>query len=298
MTAFYLTLLITGLIVLLIVLLKAPTKVHKKYKVSRGNSLDANLESVLMMFGDDVSNLLPKDYIQREMKNKNTHNLIISSGNPWGITIHEFILLKFLLCAIGIIIGVLLSVFLYITTRNLILAIPVAIAAPFLGFNYPNNVYDSSTKSRQSSFKADLPEAIDYLTMALSGGGYSLPTAFEKTLEYLPDNVVREEFQIIVNDLQSGKTMETALNDFANRVPSEGIRSFAKALNNANKLSVSMIEILKSRSYASRKELQLEIEKRVATLPTRVMLVLSPSAAFAVILVAVMPSIVAIMNML
>ena len=76
MTAFYLTLLITGLIVLLIVLLKAPTKVHKKYKVSRGNSLDANLESLLMMYGDDVSNLLPKDYKQREMKNKNTHNFV------------------------------------------------------------------------------------------------------------------------------------------------------------------------------------------------------------------------------
>lgn len=298
MTAFYLTLLITGIILLLVVLLKAPTKVHKKYKVSRGNNLDTNLENILMMFGDDVSSLLPKDYVQRELKNKNTYNLIISSGNPWKVTIHEFILLKFLLMSVGIIAGILLGMFLFLTTQNIMLAIPVAVAAPFLGFNYPNNVYDATTKQRQSSFKADLPEAIDYLTMALSGGGYSLPTAFEKTLDYLPDNVVREEFQIIVNDLRSGKTMETALNDFANRVPSEGIRSFAKALNNANKLSVSMIDILKARSYASRKELQLEIEKRVATLPTRVMLVLSPTAAFAVILVAVMPSIVAIMNML
>lgn len=41
--------------------------------------------------------------------------------------------------------------------------------------------------------------------------------------------------------------MEMALNSFSERA-SDGIKSFVKALNNANKLSVSVVEILKARA--------------------------------------------------
>ena len=71
-----------------------------------------------------------------------------------------------------------------------------------------------------------------------------------------------------------------------------------KALNNANKLSVSVVEILRARAFASRKELETEIEKRVTGLPVKVMLVLSPASAASIIIIAISPSISAIMNML
>jgi pilus assembly protein TadC len=134
--------------------------------------------------------------------------------------------------------------------------------------------------------------------MILSGGGYSLPVAFEMSLDYLPTGVVKEEFTKIVSDLHTGQTMEMALNSFAERVPSEGIKSFVKALNNANKLSVSVVDILRARAFASRKDLETEIEKRVTGLPVKVMLILSPSSAAAIIIIAISPSISAIMNML
>mgnify|MGYP000712204694 CR=1 FL=1 len=56
--------------------------------------------------------------------------------------------------------------------------------------------------------------------------------------------------------------------------------------------------ILKARAFASRKELETEIEKRVTGLPVKVMLVLSPASAAAIIIIAISPSISAIMNML
>ena len=52
------------------------------------------------------------------------------------------------------------------------------------------------------------------------------------------------------------------------------------------------------RDNQSRKELETEIEKRVTGLPVKVMLVLSPASAASIIIIAISPSISAIMNML
>ena len=90
--------------------------------------------------------------------------------------------------------------------------------------------------------------------------------------------------------------MESALNNFASRVPSESIKAFSKALNNANRLSVSVVDILSSRSDTSRKELELEIEKRISTLDTKVMMVLSPTAMLSIMIVALAPSVQTLLN--
>ena len=85
--------------------------------------------------------------------------------------------------------------------------------------------------------------------------------------------------------------MEAALNDFEKRVPTEGIRAFVKALNNANKLSVSMIDILENRARASRAEREAEIEMRIQKLPTKVMAILMPASLISIMAVALAPAV-------
>ena len=107
----------------------------------------------------------------------------------------------------------------------------------------------------------------------------------------MPNNLIRKEFEQIVNELRSGVTMEQALLNFSDRAPTDGIKAFAKALNNANRLSVSMIDILKARSIESRRDLENEIDQRIATLDSRVTMVFSPVTAISLGIVVIAPTI-------
>jgi len=288
---------IVALVISIIFLILAP-KESKYFNLPADDSeMDATVRKVLNLIGGDVAYLGNKQ-IKKMSKNDEIEKLLISSGNPWNINVQEFVILRFVVAIMGFIAGVVLGIFFSVLLDTVFLfPIPVFLLT-FLGWLYPKNVYESRKSQREMEFKAKLPEAIDYLIMILSGGGYSLPVAFEMSLDYLPQGVVKEEFSKIVSDLHTGQTMEMALNSFAERVPSEGIKAFVKALNNANKLSVSVVEILKARAFASRKDLETEIEKRVQGLPVKVMLVLSPTSAGAIIVIAIAPAISAIMRML
>lgn len=298
------TLGIVALVIFVFLMILSPKKTSS-FELSDSSQLDPTLARLVILFGGDVSSFFPESVI-RKGENEHLKRLIESSSNPWNVTIHEFVIIRLALATAGAISGLIFSLFLLFLGESF--GVPVVMAGlltpviivlgGLLGFKYPESTYETEKKRRDKEFKMNLPEAIDYLIMILSGGGYSLPVAFEMSLDYLPQGVVHEEFSRIVSDLHTGKTMENALNDFAERVPSEGIRAFSKALNNANKLSVSVVEILKARAEASRKELELEIEKRLSTLPVKVMLVLSPSSALSIMLVALAPSADAIMNMM
>lgn len=291
------TLGIIFLIGLLFLLVMMPNK-KNDYEFSQDSNLDPTLKKILALVGSDIHSFTA-DKVSVEAKNNDITRLIEASGNPWNVSAYELVALRYVFACLYFVGASLLTAILaFVHPLFGLVGVALVIGATLLGFQYPTTYYESVKKDRESKFKANLPEAIDYLVMILGGGGYSLPIAFEMSLDYLPEGVVRDEFTKIVTDLHTGQSMETALNNFAKRVPSESIKAFVKALNNANKLSVNILDILITRSKESRKELELEIEKRVSTLGTRVMLVLSPTSAIAVILVSASPSFAAIINMM
>lgn len=277
-------------------LILSPGKTNK-LALSNANNMDPSLKKLMKMFGGDISALIPSNYMKSQVRDKSLERLFRESANPWRITITEFIIVKFILLGIGLLIST--AILGALTVSNGIqLGILLFPIFPLYLFNYPVAYYSSVAKDRENKFKAQLPEAIDYLTMALSGGGYSLPIAFEVSTKYIPDGIIKDEFTIIVNDLRAGKTIESSLQDFADRAPTDGIKAFAKALINANKLSVPMIDILRARAYASRKDLETEIEKRVSILPSKITLVFSPTTAISLLLSVATPAIYTIIKLL
>lgn len=292
----FLTIGIVAIVVLLFLMIFSPSKTGN-IVLSQGNNLDPTMSKLLKMFGGDIYALLSPNIIRSQTKSSSVKRIFLESGNPWKITFQEFFILRIILGVLGIIVSISLIAFMSAIKLGF-LGIFVCPLFPYLFYNYPVNYYKDIANKRNLQFKAQLPEAIDYLIMALSGGGYALPTAFEEATKYIQNGIIKDEFMMIVNDLRAGKTMEASLNSFADRAPTEGIKSFTKALNNANKQSVSMVEILRARAYASRKDLETEIEKRVSTLPTRVTLILSPTSAISIGIVAIAPSLYTISTLL
>lgn len=281
----------------LFLLILSPKK-STKFKLSSDEELDSVLKKVVSLIGGDVISFAENTKFKPKTRDEKLEELINSCGNPWNVSVYEFQVIRLTLAVAMAIVGAIIGIIL-ITTGFAFFGIGPIIAIAifsYLGYLYPNSYYEGIKKNRDLEFKKNFPEAIDYLLMIIGGGGDTLPVAFEVCLDYLDEGVVKEEFTKIVSDLHTGQTMESALNNFASRVPSESIKAFSKALNNANRLSVSVVDILSSRSDTSRKELELEIEKRISTLDTKVMMVLSPTAMLSIMIVALAPSVQTLLN--
>lgn len=286
-----LTVSILALIGMFIILIKGTKQKPNSSKILGTNTnLDPPVEKLMKMFGGDITSLVGTERLIQQAKKTKTEELFRKSGNPWKLQIIEFIVLQYVLGCLGVFVGLLFGALLSFIGLSQ-LGFLLIILLPILGFRYPSSTYHSIAKNKENQYKGQLPEAIDYLILALSGGGYSLPTAFEKVLDFMPNNLIRKEFEQIVNELRSGVTMEQALLNFSDRAPTDGIKAFAKALNNANRLSVSMIDILKARSIESRRDLENEIDQRIATLDSRVTMVFSPVTAVSLGIVVIAPTI-------
>lgn len=268
------------------------------FRPSMNSNIDPGLGKLLNLLGSDIDGLLPESFTRNKKRIKKIEKLFVEANNPWKITPHEFIILKVILGFLGGLIGsVVAGMFVYLEMHMIIVVFIVGFPA-IMGYITPSIYYSQLAAERVSQFKGQLPEAIDYLIMSLSGGGYSLSVAFEQTLQYLQEGVIKEEFSKIVDDLKTGKTMESALTAFADRAPTEGIKSFSRALINANKMSTDMTEILRSRAENSRRDLEKEIEKRVGTLESRITMVFSPASAISLGIIVIAPAVTSLMTML
>lgn len=284
-----------AVVTLFIVLLFFVPKSNRAYSIG-GTNVDPGIAKLVKLFGSDVLALTPDSIRRKQSNNKSVANLIKRSGNPWNITVRDFFVIRVVLAFLGLVFGFLFGfLMLNIAETSLFLMISPPLML-LLGWMYPKAHYTSLANKRDIEFKKTLPQSIDLLIMALSGGGYTLQNAIEEVLKYMDDSPVKEEFFQITQDVKSGITLSEALNNFADRVSTDSIQSFVRALNNAQRLSVPMLDILEARATASRKELRAEAELRIQKLPTKVMLVLSPTSAISVATMAVAPSLLTIMK--
>lgn len=235
--------------------------------------------------------MLAMPAVERETKKPKkdvvTENLLIKAGNPWGLTVSEFKTMKMSMMFYGLIIG-------------FVIGIPLSLSAPIpspvtaglvalLMFNYPSSKYKDLAKTRDLEFKRQLPEALDLIHIALSGG-MSFARAIESSIPSMQDGIVKDEFKNISRDVNSGATMHDALDKFADRAPNDSIKTFARSVQAAIKTNAPMAEILESRAKASREDFFSFIHQKVAQLESKIWMILSPTMLPALMIITVLPS--------
>lgn len=284
-------------IVLFVYVLVTPNVKSETFLLSRESTVDPNLQKALNFFGGDISALIPDSAKKRKRRNRKLQRLFTTSGNPWNINANEFFVIQVFLGISALVLGV-IAAFVLRGSLSLPLLIIGVIGLSVLGYTYPLIYYKSVADDRIKAFKRELPEAIDYLIIAMSGGAYGLPSAIERVTKYIPEGVMNHEFSRIIDSLNSGKSLSRALNEFALRAPTEGIEAFVNSLNNAHQLNAPLSEILKNRAEASRADLNAEIDKKIATLGTKVLLVFGPMAYSAILLVVLAPTASSLMSLM
>ena len=297
MTTYYLALSIGFAIsvVALIFVLISPKTDSTAFHLANTEKLNPTTVKAVNMISGDILSLLPKDFQRKSINNSEVDEVFNYSGNPWGVTKMEFFVLRVTYAFGGFILGVFGSI---IVSPSFFIGLGITFAATFLGWNYPISAYRRHIDQREADFKRYFPEFLDYLTMTMSAGQTTLSNSIEKVLPYLPESAVKDEFGIVVASVNSGMSTEDALNNLAGRIPTPSLQAFVKAVNNANKLSTPMTELMKVRAKNTRKDLLNEIELIIQSMPTKVMVRIAPATIVSMLTIFLVPVIVALISSL
>jgi len=242
-------------------------------------------------FGNELYTALPEGV---QVGNKERYplieELIVKSGNPWNINAREYKMMQIVLAVVGAIVGVALWASLYFAQGLTWLPWWACIlAGTGLGYITPHSKYKEQANLRDLEFRRQLPEALDLLIITVASGA-TVVNGMKNILPDLQPGVVKEEFKNIVTHVESGGSFDAALENLALRAPNDGVETFVRALQEANKRGSDTVEILESRAEESRKDFFTLLEKKVATLSSRVFMILTPTLMPAVMIIAIAPS--------
>jgi tight adherence protein C len=184
--------------------------------------------------------------------------LLKHSGDWLGITPNEF----YAMSGIGFILGTLFS----------LLALTVMQSAPILcvvggaiGGLVP---YFQVTGERDRRFKEvnrSLPQSIDLASLCM-GAGLDFPGAIRQIVDKAGnknDSLV-EEFERLLQELELGRTRRQALENFADRVPTEAVRDFVGAVVQAEEKGNPLAEVLRIQATMLRMRRSVMAEEAAA----------------------------------
>ena len=169
----------------------------------------------------------------------------------------EFIVL----IIVAILLGGLLAWF--IGNRHPISALIGALAGAFA----PGMYVSSQQKKRLAKFNDQLSDMLNLMVNGLRAG-YSTMQAMEAISKELPPPI-SDEFRRVVQEMQIGIPMETALENLLRRIPSEDLDFMITAVNVQREVGGNLAEILDNISFTIRERVRIKGEVRVLTSQVR-----------------------------
>lgn len=167
----------------------------------------------------------------------------------------------FILIATTILVGALFTWF--IGNRHPISALIGAIGGGFA----PGIYVKRQQKQRLQKFNDQLPDMLNLMVNGLRAG-YSTMQALEAVSKELP-SPINDEFRRVVQEMQIGIPMESALENLLRRIPSDDLDFVVTAINVQREVGGNLSEILDNISFTIRERIRIKGEVRVLTSQVR-----------------------------
>ena len=136
-----------------------------------------------------------------------------------------------------------------------------------LGAFAPRFYVRRQQRQRLNKFNEQLGDMLNLMVNGLRGG-YSTMQAMEAISKELP-TPISDEFRRVVQEMQLGVPMETALENLLRRIPSDDLDFVVTAINVQREVGGNLSEILDSISYTIRERVRIKGEIRVMTAQVR-----------------------------
>jgi tight adherence protein B len=123
-------------------------------------------------------------------------------------------------------------------------------------------------KKKQTKFRLQFKEAIQSLSAALNVGD-SVENAMRETIKdlkgiYKKDDMILREFSYMIRQLQMNVSVETVLQDFAQRTADEDVQTFVTVFNMAKRSGGDTMEII--RNAVRQMGEKIDVEREITTL--------------------------------
>lgn len=142
-----------------------------------------------------------------------------------------------------------------------------AIIGGLLGAFAPGFYVNSQQKKRLQKFNDQLSDMLNLMVNGLRAG-YSTMQAMEAISKELPSPIC-DEFRRVIQEMQIGIPMETALENLLRRIPSQDLDFVVTAINVQREVGGNLSEILDNISFTIRERVRIKGEVRVLTSQVR-----------------------------
>jgi tight adherence protein C len=185
-------------------------------------------------------------------------NQLSLSGDWMGITPEEYLGLS-VLSGVGLTLaGGLIG---YVAGLGGLLMILMGL----VGFALPYMQISGAAQERLKTISRGLPYAIDLMALAM-GAGLDFPGAVRQVVQKSsnPDDPLVEEFTLISQSLNLGRTRKDCLSEFARRAPVDAVKEFCGSLIQAEERGNPVAEVLQIQATGSRTRRSVRAEELAA----------------------------------
>jgi tight adherence protein C len=138
----------------------------------------------------------------------------------------------------------------------------MAILAGIVGLGLPYLQISGAAQERLKNISRGLPYAIDLMALGM-GAGLDFPGAIRQVVQKSsnPDDPMVEEFTLILQSLNLGRSRKDALSEFGRRVPVESVKEFVASLVQAEERGNPVAEALIIQAQSSRTRRSIRAEE-------------------------------------
>ncbi|MEK0155532.1 type II secretion system F family protein [Arthrobacter oryzae] len=147
----------------------------------------------------------------------------------------------------------------------------VLIAVAFVVFLYfaPDLLIRTKAEKRREAIRLELPNALDQMLISVQAG-----LGFEAAMARSADNgkgPLAEEFSRTLQDMQVGRARKDAYLAFAGRVDSPDLRSFIRAVVQADTYGIAIAKVLKEQAQEMRTKRRQRAEEHAMKIPVKIL---------------------------
>ena len=225
----------------------------KRQRALSGDGMWPQVEPLVRWLGVRVSGILSEE------SRAKLDEQISYAGDFLGLTSDEFLALMIVSGLAGFVVGAVVGFGLHIGgALTVILAGPMGVAVPYMQIT-------GIAQERLKQVSRGLPYTIDLMALAM-GAGLDFPGAVRQVVEKSsnPDDAIVEEFTLVLQSLQLGRTRKEVLLEFAKRAPVDAVKEFTGALIQAEERGNPVAEVLQIQATSARTRRSVRAEELAA----------------------------------
>lgn len=190
--------------------------------------------------------------------------LLISAG-MYRVTPEQFLGFR-VFGAVGV--PILLAQF-ALSAVALPLGIGMIVLGGLTGWTLPNTIVARRAASRLTLIDRGMPELVDLLVVGVeSGMGFN--GAIRASVDRI-DGPLAEELRLMLQEQQLGASMSDALGHVAVRADTPAVRAFVRTIAQADKLGISIGQMMRTLADEMRKRRRAQAEERAQKAPVKIL---------------------------